>query len=300
MQNVITIIGNHEAGSPFNEMEMNSVVDALQYNGGIVTDVKWLAEDTACDIYCEVLQAEEVRELLAHLLAEVAFDFIVQPPYNRRKKLLISDMDSTIIEQECIDELADFVGLKEQVAEITTRAMNGELDFKSALRERVALLGGLAESKLEEAFEQKITITPGAQELVATMKANGARTILVSGGFAFFTQRVKEATGFDFEEANILEIKDNALTGKVQEPILDKQAKLNSLLFHAEEVGIRTDDVLAVGDGANDLPMLQAAGLGVAYHAKPAVQQQTIARINHTSLKSLLYIQGYNEGEIAV
>jgi len=280
---------------PLTEAELNSIVDALQAQGGIIDDVKWLAENEACDIYFAVLSAAEAKEMLAHLLANVPFDFVIQTEEGRKKKLLICDMDSTIIEQECIDELADFIGKKEEVSQITARAMNGELEFKSALRERVALLEGLPVTKLDETFEKRITIMPGAKELITTMKENGARTVLVSGGFTFFTERVQQVVGFDVQEANILEIDGTNLSGKVREPILDKTAKLNALLFYSEEIGINTHSALAVGDGANDLPMLMEAGMGVAYHAHPNVKAQTRAKIDHCDLRSLLYIQGYKK-----
>lgn len=296
-KNVVTIIADRTK-MPLNDTEINTIIYALESNGAIVENIEWLAEGVACDIFFSVLSGEETQELLTHLLANVPFDFIVQSAQGRRKKLLISDMDSTIIEQECIDELADYVGLKSKVAEITERAMNGELDFKSALRERVALLKGLPENILEEAYHKHITFMPGSVELVSTMKANGARCVLISGGFTFFTERVRKHVGFDVQEANILEIENGVLTGRVKEPILDKQAKLNALKFHIEELNIDPYMSLAIGDGANDLPMLQNAGIGVAYHARPNVRSQVKARINHCDLKSVLYLQGYKAGEI--
>jgi len=296
-KNVVTIIAKPDV-MPFTETEMSSVVDLLQANGAIIEDVRWLAEGEACDIFFAVLPIEEVQELLAHLLANVPFDFVVQEGANRKKKMLISDMDSTIIQQECIDELADFVGLKEEISAITERAMNGELDFPSSLRERVSKLKGLAEDKLIAAFEEKITFMPGAKALVQTMKSNGARCVLVSGGFTFFASRVADVVGFDVHEANILDIENGILTGMVKEPILDSEAKLNSLNFHAGDLNIGASSVIAVGDGANDLPMIMAAGLGVAYHAKPHVRSQAKAQINACDLQALLYMQGYSKDEI--
>lgn len=294
---VATVMANPEV-SPLLEHDMHTVVDALQANGAIIEDVIWLAEDEACDIFFAVLPLKEASDMLEHLLVEVPFDCVVQSAQGRKKKMLISDMDSTMIEQECIDELADFAGIKDKIAAITERAMNGELDFKEALRERVAMLEGLSEDVLQEAYNKHITLMPGGAELVATMKAQGARCILVSGGFTFFTIRVADALGFDVQEANILEVSGGKLTGKVQEPILDKEAKVNALRFHAEECGIRTSEILAIGDGANDLPMLLEAGLGVAYHAKPHVRAQAQAKINTCDLRAILYIQGYNQSEI--
>lgn len=204
------------------------------------------------------------------------------------KKLLISDMDSTMIEQECIDELADFVGKKEYVAAITERAMRGELVFEEALRERVALLAGLPVEKLQACSLQKITMMRGAKELVAAFKKQGGKCVLVSGGFTFFTERVAKTLGFDEHYANTLEIKDGALTGRVTPPILGKEAKRAELHRQCELLGITPANVIAIGDGANDLPMLQAAGLGIAYHAKPAVQAAVASHINHGDLSDVI------------
>lgn len=292
---VVTIIGDPQQLALRKE-EVDSVVDALEQNGAYITGVNWLAEGEACDIFFRSLPLDETRELLAALLEHVPFDFIAQPMQGRRKKLLISDMDSTIIEQECIDELAAFAGLKEKVAAITERAMNGELDFKAALTERVALLANLKEDVLEETYK-KITLMPGAKTLVSTMKANGAYCVLVSGGFQFFTSRIRDRVGFDLDESNKLEVKDGQLTGNVILPILDKQSKRDALSYYTEKQDISLDLTLAVGDGANDLPMLQLAGLGVAYRAKPAVRAQTAAKIDHCDLHALLYAQGYARRE---
>jgi phosphoserine phosphatase len=302
-KNVVTILADPQK-LRLTEPEMHSVVDILQASGAIIEHVEWLAEDEACDIFFTILTQGEVCKLLTQLFeqAELPFDFVVQNAFNRKKKLIISDMDSTMIQQECIDEIADFAGLKEKIAIITDRAMNGELDFKEALRERVGMLVGLSEDVLEKAFEQKIEMMPGAVELVKTMKANGARTVLVSGGFTYFTAKVAEIAGFEVDEANILEIVDGKLTGKVKEPILDSQAKLNALKFHAEDAGVNIADTFAIGDGANDLPMIlacsEAGGLGVAYHAKNHVKAQTQHKIDNCTLKALLYVQGYKAGEI--
>ncbi len=304
-KNVVTIIGSKET-MPFTVQELNSVVDILQANGAIIEDVKWLAEDEACDIFFAVLSQEEVYILLSQLFMEtkLPFDFVVQNNGGRKKKLILSDMDSTIIEQECIDEIADFAGLKEKISTITERAMNGELDFKEALRERVKMLEGLAETVLSEAFDSKITIMPGAKELVQTMKAHGAKAVLVSGGFTFFTQKVAQMVGFDVEEANILNIADGKLDGTVKEPILDSSAKLNALHFYAEDMGVGLSQTLVVGDGANDLPMILACsdngGLGIAYHSKPRVAQQAKHKIDNCNLIGLLYAQGYSSSDIVL
>lgn len=247
----------------------------------------WLKKDVACD----VLVPDDKLHVPA-LITAADFDYVLQPLATREKKLLIADMDSTMIEQECIDELADLVGKKKQVAAITERAMNGELDFKAALRERVALLKGLTQADLTKVFKERITLMPGARPLIQTMKARGATTVLVSGGFKFFTSRVAQAIGFDTDEANRLDAKDGLLTGKVMEPILDKDAKRAALHRVAREKNIPLSASLAIGDGANDIPMLADAGLGVAYHAKPVVRAQAKAQINFNDLSALLYVQG--------
>jgi phosphoserine phosphatase len=293
---VVTLIAKPEV-MPLSQPELDTVIDALQANGAVVEAVEWLGEGEAADIYFAVLPMDDAKEVLEYLLEEVPFDAIVQSALGRKKKLLICDMDSTMIEQECIDEIAAFAGVKEKIAAITARAMNGELDFKAALRERVGMLAGLPETVLQEVYDKHITFMSGGRELVQTMKANGARAVLVSGGFTFFTSRVAEHLGFDIQEANILEIAEGKLTGNVREPILDKEAKLNALCFHADELNIRQSDVVAVGDGANDLPMLKAAGLGVAAHAKPSVRAQANAQINHCDLRAVLYAQGYKAEE---
>jgi phosphoserine phosphatase len=207
-------------------------------------------------------------------------------------RLLVSDMDSTIIAQECIDEMADMLGLKPKIAAITARAMNGELDFEAALRERVGLLKGLSTTQLQEVLESRITLMPGARTLVATLRARGCYCLLVSGGFTFFTQAIAARAGFDADEANRLHMENGLLTGTVAEPILGKEAKCASLLREAAARDIPPEATLAIGDGANDVPMLLAAGLGVAYHAKPAVEAQAQARIRHHDLSALLYVLG--------
>jgi phosphoserine phosphatase len=285
---------------PLKLAEIHSIVDMFQASGGIVEGIDWLSENTACDIRFAVIGIDEADRILANLLIDLPYDYYVQLNENRRKKLLISDMDSTIINQECLDELADYIGIKDKIAAITERAMNGEIDFKDALRERITMLKDLPEKALQETYDNKITLMSGARELVNTMKANGARTVLVSGGFTFFTERVANSVGFAFNEANILEIENSKLTGRAREPILNSVAKLNALHFHADELCINLRDTIAVGDGANDLPMLKEAGIGVAYRAKPKVRAETSARIDTTDLKSLLYLQGYSDKEILI
>jgi len=234
-----------------------------------------------------------IEERLRAALADLPIDVVVQEREGRRKRLFLADMDSTMIGQECIDELADLVGARVHVAAITERAMRGEIAFEPALRERVALLAGLPESVVEEVVRERITLTPGSTELVRTMKTSGALTVLVSGGFTAFTQRVAEMIGFDETEANILESRDGRLTGTVREPILGRAAKRDALMRRREALGLDRSETLAVGDGANDLAMLAEAGLGVAYHAKPAVAAAARMRVDHGDLTALLYAQGY-------
>jgi phosphoserine phosphatase len=221
----------------------------------------------------------------------------VQPAAFRRKKLFLADMDSTMIGQECIDELADYAGLKAHVAGITERAMRGEIEFEPALRERVALLKGLPVSVVDEVLQKRITLTPGGRELVATMRAHGAWTCLVSGGFTLFTNAVADMIGFQENRANQLRVEDDKLTGEVVEPIVGRAAKLATLTELRESFDLDNIDTLVVGDGANDLGMIEQAGLGVAYHAKPAVAAAAAARIDYGDLTALLYAQGYRREE---
>ncbi|TCR83548.1 phosphoserine phosphatase SerB [Rhizobium sp. BK376] len=256
----------------------------------------WLADGIACDI--ALRDGSDIRAMEADILAVIGnapIDLVVQNADTRRKKLLIADMDSTMIGQECIDELAAEVGLKEKVAAITARAMNGEIAFEPALRERVALLKGLPLSVVDDVIAKRITLTPGGPELIATMKAKGFYTALVSGGFTVFTSRIAATLGFDENRANILLEENGVLTGFVAEPILGKQAKVDALNEIAGTLGISPDEAMAVGDGANDLGMLQLAGSGVALHAKPAVAAEARMRIDNADLTALLYIQGYRK-----
>ena len=256
----------------------------------------WLADGVACDIALpDGLDAAGADAKIRSVLGNEPVDLVIQNAETRRKKLLLADMDSTMIGQECIDELAAEVGLKEKVAAITARAMNGEIEFEPALRERVALLRDLPVSVVEEVMSKRITLTPGGRELIATMKASGGYTALVSGGFTVFTSRIAAVLGFDENRANILIEDEGRLAGHVAEPILGKQAKVDALIDIAATLGISTDDAMAVGDGANDLGMLQLAGSGVALHAKPSVAAQAKMRVDHGDLTALLYIQGYRK-----
>ncbi|MEM7211201.1 MAG: phosphoserine phosphatase SerB [Pseudomonadota bacterium] len=218
---------------------------------------------------------------------------------NRQRKLLIADMDSTMIPVECIDEVADFAGVRDQVVAITEPAMRGEISFEEALRARVALMKGLAADKLQQVYDERVALNPGARTLIQTMRAKGAHTALVSGGFTFFTERVATAAGFHENRANRLVIENGALTGTVEDPILGREAKVSALEEVTARLGISASDALAVGDGANDLGMIGAAGLGVAYHAKPVVAEAADCAINHGDLTALLYLQGFSEGEFS-
>ncbi|MBO1023538.1 phosphoserine phosphatase SerB [Ochrobactrum sp. SD129] len=258
----------------------------------------WLADGIACDIpLASGLSHEEADQALRSSLDDAPVDVVVQEQESRRKKILIADMDSTMIQQECIDELAEEAGLREHVAAITARAMNGEIEFEPALRERVALLKGLPLSVIDKVISTRISLMPGGVELVRTMRKHGAYTALVSGGFTSFTRRVAEMIGFNEDRANTL-LHDGAhLSGTVSDPILGREAKVEKLIEIADRLGLTPQDAIAVGDGANDLGMIQLAGTGVALHAKPAVAAQAKVRIDHGDLTALLYIQGYRKSD---
>lgn len=271
--------------------------DALQALGATAGAPDWLAEEEAADIPFDGLAAEQAAAIATQALEGAPVDAIAVPAAGRRKKLLLADMDSTIVTSETLDEIAAYAGLKERIAEITRRSMNGELDFRAALIERVGMLAGLPVSALERTWEAT-ALTSGAQALVRTMRANGAHCALVSGGFTFFTGRVADLVGFHAHYSNTLEIADGRLTGKVGEPILDRDAKLATLKRLAAEHGLALEAALTVGDGANDLAMIQAAGLGVAFRAKPVVAAAARAKVDHADLRALLFAQGYRAAEI--
>ena len=253
----------------------------------------------AADIFVDAADLVSLRARADRALADLAVDHCVQPAEGRRKRLLVADMDSTIIGCECLDELADFAGVKAEIAAITERAMAGELPFEAALTERVGRLAGLDLSALQRAYDERVRLNPGAAILARTMAAHGARCVLVSGGFEFFTSRVAAAAGFADHRANRL-IDDGArLTGAVGLPILGREAKLTALREEATALGVDLADTLAVGDGANDLAMIEAAGLGVAYRAKPVVAARADARVDHADLTALLYFQGYGADQFA-
>ncbi|GAA6164691.1 phosphoserine phosphatase SerB [Pelagimonas sp. KU-00592-HH] len=273
-----------------------ALVDSLRnaWGGG---DADWLAVDEAAEFPLETLPSNQ-WEVWADL-QNMGVDLIILPAKDRRKKMLLADMDSTMIQQECIDELAEEAGVGEHVKDITARAMNGELDFEGALTERVGLLKGLDQSVIGKVLAERITFMPGGKALLATMKANGAYAALVSGGFTAFTAKVAAELGFDENRANTLLVEDGKLNGDVGRPILGREAKVQALKEITTRLGLSHDDVMAVGDGANDLGMLGLAGAGVALHAKPSVAAECDIRINHGDLTALLYIQGYKKSDFA-
>ncbi len=289
MELVITLLADPKKIA-LSEEFVQSMALSLNSQDVVVQKIEWRASGVACDLFTQHLSHGNLNQIVSKILEDQPYDAIVQEVSKRHRKLLISDMDSTMITVECIDELADFVGKKAEVSQITERAMNGELNFEAALTERVALLKDMPEAVLQECYDERVKMMAGAKELLASFKKNGGHTVLVSGGFTFFTSRVKKELGFDADFANELEIVDGKLTGKVKLPILGKEAKLKTLQDTCKEMGISPEQALAIGDGANDLPMLMAAGLGVAYHAKPVVRAQANAQLNHCDLSALLWL----------
>ena len=270
---------------------------ALTDSGASPLSRDWLAEGIALDIAFDGDDPAKAEAALRERLAGAPVDMAIQKPDGRRKKLLLADMDSTIVTSETLDELAAYAGLKEKIAAITARSMNGEIDFATALRERVAMLKGLSADALDKTYAQ-LELTPGARTLVQTMRQHGARTALVSGGFTWFTGKVRERCGFHLDRANVLNLEDGVLTGTVAEPILDRDAKLRALNELSAELSIAPEAAVTVGDGANDLAMLKAAGLGVAFRAKPIVAAEARFRLDYTDLTGLLYFQGYRRDEM--
>ncbi len=288
---VVTLLTNPET-PVLERVTVESLRNA--WGGG---EARWLDPGVAAEF--DLAEVPGNRWEVWEGLQSLHIDMVVQRAMGRKKRILIADMDSTMIRQECIDELADEAGVGARVADITARAMNGELDFEGALRERVGLLKGLPEGVIAQVLRDRITLMPGGKVLLATMKAQGAYAALVSGGFTAFTTAVAEKLGFDENRANRLHVSDGKLAGTVAEPILGKEAKLQALTEITARLGIAPAQALAVGDGANDLPMLLAAGTGVALHAKPRVQAECDVRINHGDLTALLYLQGYTRDAFA-
>jgi phosphoserine phosphatase len=275
------------------ETNLPHALEAVAGAGCTILETDILGDGVA-DLIVEHADPAVIGRATTNALQYVPVDSCAQPLAHRRKRLLVADMDSTIIGCECLDELADFAGVKAEVAAITERAMRGEVNFEAALRERVAMLKGLPLAELARAYEERVRLNPGARTLVRTMAANGARCVLVSGGFDVFTRRVAEAAGFHLDRANRLIEADGALAGLVAEPILGREAKLTALTDEAAALGVDLMDTVAIGDGANDLDMIKAAGLGIAYRAKPVVAAEADARIDHADLTALLYYQGYS------
>ncbi len=300
MQQVLTIVASSEL--VLEDSIPNSARRALAAAGGQWDDgdgaARWLAPGRAVDIPYDALERDRAEKAVRATLDRAPYDLLAQSAAGRRKRLLIADMDSTVVTIETLDELAAFAGVKQEVSAITERSMRGEIDFVQSLVERVAMLKGLTAEALEWT-QSRVRLDPGARTLVATMRAHGAYTALVSGGFRFFTERVRQAVGFDYDEANILEIQGGRLTGRVVPPVINRDGKLSALRRLAAEHGVPLEDTLAVGDGANDLAMIQGAGLGVAFHGKPALAAASRARIDHGDLSTLLYFQGYAAEEFA-
>ncbi len=295
---VLTLVAADKQES-LNDALIATISNAMSESGVTIQDTNWLDRGKAVDFNIKPNNLQAVRQKTASILSGYELDWVVQRQQYRRKSLLVADMDSTIITAECIDELADFAGLREQVSKITERAMRGELDFEAALKSRVSLLKGLDLEVLSQAYEERVTLTKGARCLVQTMKKNGAQTALVSGGFTYFTERVAKACGFDLNHGNDLLSADGKLTGLVAEPILGKEVKRNTLIDCRDQLGITAEQTLTIGDGANDLLMIEEAGLGIAYHAKPILAKSADAEIRFGDLTTVLYFQGYNGKQFA-
>ena len=299
MDLVLTLIAPSGA-TKISDSLVQRVRNALNNLGAETTPADWLSPGKACDISFSGLAAQQGEAVALSVISEkgpAKVDVISQALLGRKKKLLIADMDSTIVTSETLDELADFAGLKNEIAKITKSAMEGELGFEEAIEARVSMLKGLGEDALKKTLK-RVKLTAGAKTLVATMKANGAHTILVSGGFSYFTDYISQEVGFDKSYGNSLIIKKGKLTGEVAKPILDKDTKLKVLLQTAAQKKLSLDETLSIGDGANDVPMLGAAGLGIAFHAHMIAAQAASARLNHADLTAVLYAQGYKIEEL--
>ncbi|MBO6949829.1 MAG: phosphoserine phosphatase SerB [Rhodospirillales bacterium] len=294
MQSVLTLIAPEAA--PLSAHIVGEVRAALNTLGAETAQPVWLCDTIAADIAFELVADDQAEAAARAVTGDAPVDVIAQDASMRRKSLLLADMDSTIVTTETLDDLAAHIGIKDEIAAITARAMNGELDFKEALRERVGRLAGLSTDALASAYDE-VELSKGAEILVRTMAKNGAHCVLISGGFRYFTSRIRERCGFHEDLSNDFVIENDKLTGQVTEPILDKDVKLETLIKRATEHGLALAETLSVGDGANDLPMLKAAGLGVAYRGKPSVRAEAPARLDHADLTGILYAQGYRVEE---
>lgn len=301
MSHICTLIADHATRilTPATRSKAAETLIEAGITGQI--DLNELSDHAAYDLAFTPKDDQDTKTLCAavrHALDPLPIDVAIMPAQGRRKKLFLADMDSTMIEQECIDEMADMLGIKPLIADITERAMRGEIEFEPALRERVGLLKGLAEGAIDTVYAERISLTPGGRELIATMRANDTTCVLVSGGFTHFTSKVAQTLGFNANYANQLLSEDGHLTGTVSEPIQGREAKKAHLEAYATELSIDLSQTLAIGDGANDLGMIGAAGLGVAFRAKPAVIEQADTALSHTDLTGALYLQGYRDAEI--
>ena len=296
MEYVLTLIGPPKSNAVSDKFVARAGV-TLDKAGARVEDTTWLAPGIAADIGFHDVNWTRGFDGLVAELSEEPIDIAVQRPPHRKKRLLVADMDSTIIGQECLDELADLAGVGAQVADLTARAMAGEIDFAEALRERVDMLAGVSVELLQRTFDERVTLNPGARTLVKTMAANGAITALISGGFQFFTSRVADTAGFGSFGGNMFEIEDSVLTGQITGDIVGAEAKQTTLESLMAEHDIPTELTLAVGDGANDIPMLKAAGLGVAVRPKPVARDAADVSIDHSDLTALLFLQGYTAAD---
>ncbi len=294
MDNILTLVC--ATIGALSAQKINQICRNLTVSGAEIGHKTWLSENLACDIPFNYLSIEEANRAVLSSIESAPIDVLSQPQNNRKKKLLVADMDSTIIQGETLDDMAKIAGIGPQITKITERAMNGEILFCNSLRERVAMFSGLSASFLKQT-EENLIISSGAETLVRTMAAQGAYTALISGGFTYFTERVAQRVGFDFNKGNEIEIIDNCFSGRIVGPIITKATKQDILETLARERKIKIVETLAVGDGANDLPMLHTAGLGIAYHAKPVVVAQIPAQVKHTNLTTLLFYQGYSQSE---
>jgi len=293
---VLTLIGNAES-APLQPLHIERVLQCLESPA----ETDWLAEKEACDLFINShLSAEAITEKTRDVLAGFSIDAVCTLVEGRRKKLLISDMDSTVIDQECIDELADAIGIGSQIREITTAVIRGDISFSEALCKRLAMMKGMESKVLENVYEQRISLKTGARTLVQTMRHHGAFCILVSGGFTYFTSRIAAQLGFHDHQGNELIFNQGKLTGEARDPILGSSAKLNTLMSLCDEKSLSPADVLAVGDGANDIKMIQAAGLGVSFHDTGSLREQSDAVIDFADLTALLYIQGFRKSEFVL